>query len=407
MIKKEIFFTVYLSMLLLVSQLFGYVSFFIAAPLFIFAYVYKFIYRDISYLYIIFIIGLIAGYINLYEGMYYFYIRDAFYFIQAPLFILLGGYLGYLYKNEKLLIQLIVLTTFIVTVYKLSGLLFNPLLILNIGLEARYTADLWNSMAIITVLVLWSAKKSKLQVFNEHYDNIILYASLVSVVISFSRTNYAVVLIVYFLPLIEKYKWLKKLFILISFFIVFVMFGGALFQNEVGMQGFTFLDKTLNSLSEVTVREYNNIYDISHNWRGYEAYLGLEKFYSGDFLQLFFGQGFGAVVRTPYWIFNGEKLNDIPMFHNGYFTILLKTGYLGLFVFFLFLYRLLTKTSNITSGNNYNLFLTRILQGCVFVVLLQTFVIHGVFATSPPVVTLILIGVVLGVARKHSTGKIY
>jgi hypothetical protein len=160
--------------------------------------------------------------------------------------------------------------------------------------------------------------------------------------------------------------------------------------------GSTFQSKINHSINEIIVKDYETSSQIMNNWRGYEAFLGLSKFYEGNFFEILFGQGFGAVVYTPEWIFGSEEnnLGVLPMFHNGFITILLKTGLTGLLIFFLFLYKLLkiVPKSPFAKLNNHQQFTTLLLRSSVFTILFQTFVIHGIFTTSIPFSLIILTG---------------
>ncbi len=224
--------------------------------------------------------------------------------------------------------------------------------------------------------------------------------SLFSIAISFSRTSYVLLLIILIIPYISKSRVIIKMYGASILLVLFVIFGGLFLEEKsAGSQGSTFGSKVENSLNEMTVRNYQTAKDINNNWRGYEAYLGLSKYYEGNLTELLFGQGYGTVVFTPSWIFGEEKLAVLPMFHNGYITIILKTGLVGLLFFFLFLWTLLRTTVKVVkiSIDNQQKLVAMLLQASVFIVFFQTFVIHGIFKTTAPVLLLILMGITLQV----------
>ena len=192
--------------------------------------------------------------------------------------------------------------------------------------------------------------------------------------------------------------------------LLFILFGSVFFNlDSGGSQGSGFQDKVMHSINEMLVTNYDDVSDISSNWRGYEAYLGFSKYYSGSLPELLFGQGYGAVVYTPYWIFKGElpQLDIIPIFHNGYITILLKTGAIGLILFFILLYVLLNTATNIRqiSIKPEQVLASTLLQANVFIIFFFTFFIHGIFSITPPLLLLVLVGVNLQLISVNNIKK--
>jgi O-antigen ligase len=351
---------------------------------------------------IIVFIGFISGLLNIGNYDIYFQIRDFLYFIQAPIYITLGIFLYEEIKNNKIFIQLLVLSSLTVTIYLLIPLIMDSSLIYKIGLEARYEYHFSNTLATFTSIVIIYARKVKYKLFNNSLELLFLFISLFSLAISFSRINYLIMFILLLIPyLYNKTYLIKKIFLSICFFITFFIFGGQYFQDyKGGNQGNDFETKVLNSLSEIVITDYTNITSINQNWRGYEANLGLLKFYNGSIPEYFFGQGYGTVVYTPTWVFKNslvDNLDILPIFHNGYITILLKTGFLGLLLFFAWLYFLLVRTLKMINYENTKEEKLNILfiQGIVYLILLQTFVIHGIFQTKPPFILLLLLGYIL------------
>jgi hypothetical protein len=58
--------------------------------------------------------------------------------------------------------------------------------------------------------------------------------------------------------------------------------------------------------------------DININWRGYEAYKGMQKYMQGNQLQHIAGFGFGSRVDLGLTIkLGGEPMTSIPILHNG------------------------------------------------------------------------------------------
>ena len=358
----------------------------------------KKVFKKLFYLNLIVLLGFVSGIIHLPEYNLYFFGRDIMYFIQAPVFIIIGIYLYKEVKDFRKLLKMIILTSFVITVYNLTELFVDPAIIFRLGLETRYEYHLSNSTAFLAFVILFYAKKLHYRLFQKYVETTILIVSLFSIIISFSRTFYLLLIIILIIPYIYNKRTIFYMYFTSVVLMLFIIFGGLFLQvSSNTIKEKTFESKVTNSLNEIIVHNYNTSAEINNNWRGYEAYLGLEKYYQGNFMEILFGQGFGSYARSPFWIFQGEKLDILPMFHNGYITILLKTGIIGLLLFFLFLWKLLqiAVTASKVDSNKTIKLSGLLLTSSIFVILLQTLVVHGIFKTTVPVLLLFLMGIVL------------
>ena len=314
---------IFVAIVMILSQTQGarYVTF-LAIPLLIILVfrhtkISSFEFKRILFLNLIVIIGFISGILHLSEYNLYYFNRDIMYFIQAPIFIVMGMYLFLEIRNLKKLLKTIIFTSLIFTLYTFSDLIMDPSILFRLGLDTRYEYSLTNPTAVLAFVILYYARKLKYKIFTNRIEVFVIFISLFSIIISFSRTSYILLLITIIIPYISKRKMIIKIYGASILLVLLVVFGGILFEKKpAGSQGSTFTSKVENSLNEITVRKYFTAKDINNNWRGYEAYLGLSKYYEGSLIELLFGQGYGAVVHTPSWIFGGDKLAVLPMFHN-------------------------------------------------------------------------------------------
>lgn len=107
----------------------------------------------------------------------------------------------------------------------------------------------------------------------------------------------------------------------------------------------TLVEKFQNVPDEVTWSKERNLHasreEIQNNWRGYEAYQGMLKFNDGDRLEQIFGFGFGSRVDLGLIMkLGGKDYEDVPILHNEYVMLLVKTGIIGLLLYLAFLYML-------------------------------------------------------------------
>jgi hypothetical protein len=97
-----------------------------------------------------------------------------------------------------------------------------------------------------------------------------------------------------------------------------------------------FTDKLANSLSELSVDDYSTEADINQKYRGFEAFMALKTYSDGSFSFKIFG-GLGRLVDLETYVsLNDEGMRYIPILHNGFLYMLVKTGILGLVSYLLF-----------------------------------------------------------------------
>ena len=141
----------------------------------------------------------------------------------------------------------------------------------------------------------------------------------------------------------------------------------------------SFMGKLLNSVDEVAISDYNDLGEINNNWRGFEAFMGWEQINRGNFLEWIVGQGFGKSTPIGLEIQLGEEyFTEIPYFHNGYITLILKTGIIGLLIYIGFFVRLSIKNlkEEFIYSDDYEI-CKNIITGLAITLLLTTFIISG------------------------------
>ncbi|MGC3977978.1 MAG: hypothetical protein QM751_06935 [Paludibacteraceae bacterium] len=65
--------------------------------------------------------------------------------------------------------------------------------------------------------------------------------------------------------------------------------------------------------------------------------MAIDTYADGNFLELFFGKGLGQLIDLKMYIeLAGTDWRYIPVLHNGYAYILVKTGIIGVLFFVIF-----------------------------------------------------------------------
>jgi len=163
---------------------------------------------------------------------------------------------------------------------------------------------------------------------------LVLPVLLASSVLSFSRTQFAVGVVM----LLATYGWLtraRRALVLVAAAAMLVLAAGALGGHDDGLD---FGSRIVNFVDEIAFADYADQADINRNWRGFESYLALKTMDAGGLAHWLFGYGFGAVVDLGFLIELGSDvpLSAIPIMHNGYVYVLYKTGIAGLAAYVLF-----------------------------------------------------------------------
>ena len=69
-----------------------------------------------------------------------------------------------------------------------------------------------------------------------------------------------------------------------------------------------------------------------NNWRAYEMQAAIKQWISSNFFEKIIGSGLGRGIHIDYIPYSWSEMvenNQIPLLHNGYYTVLIKIGILG------------------------------------------------------------------------------
>jgi|SaaInlStandDraft_1057018.scaffolds.fasta_scaffold62371_2 hypothetical protein len=276
---------------------------------------------------ITFFSGLING-----EGIDYYFFRTIYYYYQLIGVLLLGLYfrnkysIKYFLKNIALcgtLITIFLYYDFIISFDWLTS----PFSIFN-----RYKYGLNSEYAAITFLIA--------QIPGIKLNKILYRLSILLILLSLSRTYLVILFVTLF------YKFFKNKISVKNMVIVFTALTSLIFLN-IDSSKFSYASNPTEanitqklgySLKELTPTEATTIVDANANYRGFEAFLGVNEVYkSGSIFKALFGLGAGATISVDFF---DSKAQNMSFFHNGFVTIFYHSGFVGLFLFILFLYKI-------------------------------------------------------------------
>lgn len=314
--------------------------------------------------------------------------RDLYYFIKPVLFIYAGILLyGVMKCDYSACLRMIAA---VIAVQIVLQFLFALVSGVDFGLDSRQEGGFVGIESNILFLITALARRCRFPLFGPRKLLLLELLALFGIALSFGRTFYIFTALAWGLIWFDSkllYRGTAILFFSLGMLIIF--HGAALAELfHVEVEDYSSLDNKLrNSFNELLVYERTDMSAINQEWRGFEAYLGLRMFSEGNAAQRLLGQGAGAVCYNN--VFPDGKLSSLPIFHNGYITILLKTGYLGLMIFFCFV---CTFFGGSAEGEREH-YRSSLLSLLGIYLLFQTQVIHGIFTNNTPMFLLLLTGV--------------
>jgi hypothetical protein len=163
----------------------------------------------------------------------------------------------------------------------------------------------------------------------------------------------------------------------------------------------TQLGKFGRVLDEVWITEAMSRSEIDDNWRGYEAARAMGQWSAGGPPRWLFGEGMGALVDLGMFQTLTRSRADarrfIPIMHNGYMTVLVKTGLVGIALYLAFLVRLyrVGRRAGTAPAADPMHRMGRLMQACAATLAVSTAVWFGTFHKFDLLPVMLMIGFLL------------
>lgn len=255
--------------------------------------------------------------------------KDLYYFLNPVFAIIVGQYIAMKYNSTTILKAL-----------KKCGVISSMILALSVALtigieglinarEARVNSLIAaNSSILLACAIYWFDilyERKKTKKYREALWG--FFICLLGVYLSGTRTLW-ITEIIFMIFIGWKYYKKHHLKTICISFIVLIGMGSLIISNQDNRM----VQLILNSSNEMSSNHsFNSDSEINKNWRGYEAYRALNEFNDYSILEKIIGHGFGTTVDMRNADFLG--IRRIPILHNGFVYMLIKSGILGLFLF--------------------------------------------------------------------------
>jgi hypothetical protein len=323
------------------------------------------------------ILGLIAGY----QNSNYLILKDLYYFAIPVLFILAGIVLACRVDIEAFLKTLVfagVLTSVMVTGISISYMGFGALLD---PYSAHYAMGIIGApgppMALACLLFAW---KFNIRLFRARWFNLFVAINAFGVYMCASRT-YVIIMGCFMLLLVADK--VKRMWVIPTIFVLIMI--AFLIPTDIfkATSSETFMSKMLGSFNELKMGDYNTEQDINLKYRGYESFMALKGYAEGDTKDWIFG-GLGKLIDLKTFVRLGEDTDFqyIPVLHNGWLYILVKTGIVGVVTYILVFFGLIItnwKKYADAKGKPAIRMFAALTIGCIFSLLLTNYIVTALF----------------------------
>ncbi|MXV38581.1 hypothetical protein GO491_07825 [Flavobacteriaceae bacterium Ap0902] len=274
----------------------------------------------------------------LYDYSFHFIVRDLSYFIKP----ILGFVIGYqVFKNRKLdALKAIVYISLIIAVGHILILMyhyaFHPLKSIE---SLRAVGGYFSDFEVYGIIILLFSSKFGLK-FTSRNKILLLIVISVSVILYFARTN-IIQLVILGLGMWGFYKLNFRNAIILGSVILLGIIGYQAVvefnprRNASGIE--SFLYKIKNAPYEIydPYVVNDNSARFHDRFRSYETKVTILQVKNNKDASIWLGSGFGSIVNYNATIrtTDGYRIQQAPILHNGYTTVFLKVGLVGLGIF--------------------------------------------------------------------------
>ena len=326
--------------------------------------------------------------------------KDIWYVGNAAITLWLGFLAAKKLDGIKTILRILIGAAVIVSLIHLCRFAIDPAIITQSAIDIRTVVGVGYLLPALGIGVLLADCRYHLALLPVRYGCFVISAlCLISIVLSYSRPLWLGVFTFFFVQLvIVYYRQVRRVAVVASLVLLAVMvYPIPVEELEYGTET-TFTEKAVRSLTELRVSDYEDMSDIHRNWRGFESYRAIETYADGNTMSYLFGKGFGTSVDLGLtMILMDEEFDSIPVLHNGYLYLLLKTGIVGVVTYLCYLFLSLRRGTRLLRLKSAEA------KACGFLIIAlalfmleSTLVISGMFNKGWVFPATLLLGMLLG-----------
>ncbi|WP_306351274.1 hypothetical protein [Flavobacterium sp. '19STA2R22 D10 B1'] len=292
----------------------------------------------------IFVIAFIVSFFK--ESKSYYFIRDITYMVK-PILGLLVGY-QICKKSENKTIAIVIYTGVFVSMAHLGIILFTMVSNLHLSFhQIRAASGYFSDFEIYALILLLFSDKFNFHI-GKYKKMILVLIVVVSSVLYFSRTNFIQFVILY-IAMKGYFRITARsiYYLLIALGMTLLTYTVIYYSNPrreaKGFEGFLYKVKISPIEPFKTKINKDDWKDFNDNYRSYENIITIKQVSNNGTSAIIFGEGLGSTIdlKRQIWTNDGELIRYIPILHNAFMTVFLKSGLLGVALSILFIYLLL------------------------------------------------------------------
>jgi hypothetical protein len=170
----------------------------------------------------------------------------------------------------------------------------------------------------------------------------------------------------------------------------------------------SFAGKLINSVDEISASNFRTEEDINLKYSGYESFMAWKTFLAGTMAEKIFGE-LGKLIDLKIFMttLSEKPLRFIPVLHNGYLYLLIKTGVLGFLIYAFYFIRLIVYGLPVYLRSNDKLlrFMTGIFLSAILALVISNLVIFSFFS-GEMILLQILIGYMFVVLKDYKANTL-
>jgi hypothetical protein len=316
-----------------------------------------------------------------YENPFFYCLKDFTYLLKPILGILLGYQLFKVIPKNHL--NVFINAGLVLSIVHIGLIVFVLINFHSVDLNLiRYNSGFFSDYEVYILIVLLFHNKFEIRITEQKRKLLTLIIGF-SIFMYLARTNFLQFGILFLAMkgyFVFNKKSLKVLFLAITSLLIAytAIFYANPKRNGEGLEGFMYKIKISPQEAFKTKINKNDWKDFNDNYRSFENIITIKQVALDGERAIFTGKGLGSTLNLGQKIYttDGSIIQNISVAHNGFMTIYLKSGLLGviLLVAFLIMFYRQTK-SNIYLANNVNLVL---IGTCVFLIV-STWVFMGLY----------------------------
>jgi hypothetical protein len=267
----------------------------------------------------------------------YYIIRDITYMVKPIIGLILGYQLCK--KNTAQAFDTIVITGFLIAVIHIIVLLLAIVLHHAFTLnELRFYGGYFSDFEVYAFIILLFHERFKLA-FKKNTLLLLTVIVGVSWISYFARTNF-IQFVILFMALKGYFRITRRSLTVIASLVVFVLVGYSAIlsvnprRNGPGIEALLYKIKIAPTEPFKTKINVDDWKDFNDNYRSYENIHTVRQMRGHGADAVVFGEGLGSRVDLKKKVFLGDMyLRFISILHNGYMTVFLKSGLIGVFIY--------------------------------------------------------------------------